>query len=132
MKEAVMPRMLFACLIFIICGFIPSYGQEIITDRPDFTESPVTVPVGSIQIETGAEYTRDNPASELSCPNALVRMGLFEKLECRIGFTGWTRLKEESRASRFYLNDIAVETKFRFTPSDAAIPIATVDRKSVV
>ena len=52
-------------IIFVIVLTMPfsSFSQEkekalgtLITDRPDATESPSTIPAGYIQVETGAFY----------------------------------------------------------------------------
>jgi hypothetical protein len=55
-----MPRMklnkYFAAFFFIILLFSfrsKLISQELITDRPDITESAVTVPIGDLQIEDG-------------------------------------------------------------------------------
>ncbi len=62
----------------------------LITDRPDATESPNTVPVGYIQVETGAFYEsfkENGVTSETYTYNTtLVRLGLLENLELRLGW----------------------------------------------
>ena len=70
-------------------------GQDLITDRPDFTESAVVVPNGSLQIEAGATFeTSDLPGSRgnletLSGPELLLRWGFHDRLELRIGVPNW-------------------------------------------
>ncbi len=63
---------------------------EMITDRPDATESPNTVPVHSFQIETGAFYEsfkeNNNETETIGYNTTLVRYGLLEKFELRIGW----------------------------------------------
>lgn len=63
---------------------------ELITDRPDQTESSSTVPVGSVQVEAGwlREEIDDEVTSE-SAPGVLLRIGLTEELELRVGWAGW-------------------------------------------
>ena len=62
---------------------------EIITDRPFQTLSSATVPVKSVQLESGFEYAHDRAGrveSEfISYNNLLLRLGLFEKVELRFG-----------------------------------------------
>lgn len=63
-------------------------GQEIITDRPDQTESPNAVPIGILQIESGVlfEQNEDILGSErLSLyPTNLFRLGIANRLELRL------------------------------------------------
>ena len=47
--------------------------DPISTDRPDFTESPVAVPTGRVQLETGATVVRDAGETIGSGPEALIR-----------------------------------------------------------
>ena len=64
--------------------------DALITDRPDATESPNTVPVGYIQVETGAFYESfkdNNIKNETYTYNTtLVRLGLLTNLEFRLGW----------------------------------------------
>lgn len=63
---------------------------ELITDRPDATESPNTVPLKSLQIETGAYYESfkdGNIKNEvLGYNTSLLRYGLLNNLELRLGW----------------------------------------------
>ncbi len=72
--------------------------EPIITDRPDFTESAVTVPRGHLQLETGytGAYDRENGRRESahSFPEALLRIGLMTDFELRLGWTGYVYQEE--------------------------------------
>jgi len=63
---------------------------ELITDRPDATESPSTVPVGTLQIETGAFYTSFEEADikheVIGYNTTLLRYGILDNLEIRLGW----------------------------------------------
>ena len=71
--------------------------DDIITDRPDQSESAVTVPKGFIQIELGGTYEKDKIEHEfpllvpakttesISAPSALIRYGIFNNIELRFG-----------------------------------------------
>lgn len=65
---------------------------ELITDRPDQTESAYTVPPRLFQIELGAAYGQSQDGSEKtvlqSIPQALVRIGLSRRFEIRLGVPG--------------------------------------------
>lgn len=60
-------------------------GAPLVTDRPDFTESAVTVPRGDVQLESGYTFTRAEGGDEHALGEVLLRIGLVERLEARIG-----------------------------------------------
>ena len=89
----------FLPMVCLITGF-SAFGQ-IETDRPDFTESPNTVPQGALQIETGfilehdaaiVVYPFPGTATEkrtyrnTTLNTTLLRFGLFENLELRFNY----------------------------------------------
>jgi len=64
---------------------------NIVTDRPDQTESPTLVPKGYFQIETGGFYTEDEDDNDfkttsLGYNTTLLRYGLLDNLELRLGW----------------------------------------------
>jgi len=67
---------------------------DLITDRPDATESPNTVAVGAIQIETGGFYTSFEETIDgnkikqevLGYNTTLIRYGILDNLELRLGW----------------------------------------------
>lgn len=66
----------------------PAHGQAeapMVTDRPDFTESALTVPRGGIQLESGYTFTQADDAEEHTLGEVLFRVGLVDRLEARIG-----------------------------------------------
>ncbi|RZT00286.1 transporter [Aquimarina brevivitae] len=62
----------------------------LVTDRPDATESPTVVPIGTVQIETGAFYEESEDLNVVlkntTFNTTLMRIGLLERLELRIGW----------------------------------------------
>jgi hypothetical protein len=92
--------------------FIPFLflGQEtenfdLITDRPDATESPNTVPQHHLQIETGLNYEtfkeRNIQIETKSFNSTLLRFGLLKNLEIRLGW--------DFEETKFSINDIDPE-----------------------
>lgn len=79
---------------------------ELITDRPDQTESSVTVPPGYAQLEMGWTFTRDDEVGSRiethQFPSTLVRIGLLKWMEVRLGWTGyaWEDFHDASRKTR--------------------------------
>ena len=112
-------------LIILLCAFGLSslHAQELVTDRPDFTESALAIPARMIQIESGAEFVRFNSLEEWTYPNALARIGVGYNLELRLGFSGWNTISSGNQ-SNTYLNDILLEAKYQFTKEDALVPFA--------
>lgn len=72
---------------------VPLRGQAdhpLVTDRPDFTESAVTVPGRGLQLESGYTYTRAGDADEHALGEILLRIGLRDRLEARLGVNSHT------------------------------------------
>jgi hypothetical protein len=68
---------------------------EIVTDRPDVTESAIVVPKGSLQVENGITWTSDHGTRTYDVSETLVRVGVATRTEIRIvtpnylgGFSG--------------------------------------------
>ncbi|MFP4597515.1 MAG: transporter [Persicimonas sp.] len=62
--------------------------DELVTDRPSFTESSSTVPTGRLQLEAGLGYTYFDMLDGLHAfdgPNLLARVGLADFAELRLG-----------------------------------------------
>jgi hypothetical protein len=101
--------------LFFFIFIYPLYSQELVTDRPDQTESAVTVPLNSLQIETGFAYEKfkENNISveNYSIAGTLFRYGLFENVELRIG-TGY--LINKADVSNDGFGDFLLGTKINF------------------
>jgi Putative MetA-pathway of phenol degradation len=67
--------------------------DDLETDRPDITESSSVVGAGLWQLETGVLFQSDRvdpvTAHDMSLPNALLRIGVSNRLELRIGGEGF-------------------------------------------
>ena len=76
----------FALLLLICASRLQA--QEIVTDRPDQTESSLTVPRGSLQIETGSAFAFLESDGFLeknfATPSTLFRVGITRWLELRL------------------------------------------------
>ncbi|MCH7761320.1 transporter, partial [candidate division TA06 bacterium] len=88
--------------------------EELVTDRPDQTESSVVVPRGFIQIESGWIYTEnDDVAGDViqthQLPSSLLRVGVLDNVELRLGMDGWNWKRGGVREKDF--GDIEVGTK---------------------
>jgi hypothetical protein len=62
----------------------PQFAQVIVTDRPDQTESAVSVPKGIFQLETGMGLDINDAERNLVLNTTLFRYGLANNLEIRL------------------------------------------------
>ena len=62
----------------------PAADSEIVTDRPDITESGIVVPRGSLQFENGLTWTEDHGHTMVDLSETLVRFGIYDRTEVRI------------------------------------------------
>jgi hypothetical protein len=71
--------------------------HEIATDRPDQANTPVLVPTGALQIETGAMVEKDNTREQdfinYAYNNSLLKFGVNENFEARLGL-GYLGVKQ--------------------------------------
>lgn len=80
---------------------------DLVTDRPDQTESSSTVGPGYIQLEMGWTHSvEDDPVRviEDSFPETLLRIGLFEQLELRFGYDGYLRQDTSTRPNKTHID----------------------------
>ena len=63
-------------------------SPELVTDRPDQTESATVVPRGLLQVETGYLFARDGGVDSFAVPGTLFRIGLGGRTELRLGHAG--------------------------------------------
>ncbi len=91
---------------------------DLITDRPDFTESGVVVPPGSIQLEAGFTFEEGpDSGSFFTGPEALIRWGISETLELRLGAPNFERIANGESQSG--LGDASLGAKWQLGPVGA-------------
>lgn len=69
-------------------GGADAQSPDLVTDRPDQTESAAVVPRGLFQVETGYLFTRDGGVNTHAAPGTLFRIGLGGRTELRLGHAG--------------------------------------------
>ncbi len=88
------------CRIFIVVGYClilgviialpqPASAQALVTDRPDFTESAVSVAPQHVQFEGGYTFGRTGDVETQTIGEFLIRLGLIERVEARIGVNSY-------------------------------------------
>lgn len=152
-KSAV-PNQQFACLL---CGMIQvwtltpntccfadepvtteSKREPISTDRPDFTESTSVVGWRILQIEAGYTFTKDRENDERwtdhTAPELLLRIGIHELVEFRLGWDGYSTTElntfrsndnGRSRDRQTHIDgstDLLAGFKFHLIDQDGGIP----------
>lgn len=93
-------------------------AQNIVTDRPSFTESAVVVPLRSLQLEAG--FTHEAVTDDLNAftvGEVVGRFGLMQNMELRIEAPSYRRLSDPVDRSGF--GDMALGAKYQFGPTDS-------------
>jgi hypothetical protein len=107
----------------------PDLYAPLVTDRPDFTESSVTVGRGVVQLETGYTFSYDSEGNEStthhSFPETLLRIGMFaEWFELRID---WNYAIEQvdvggDEDTSDGAEDLGLGIKLALTPQEGCLP----------
>lgn len=126
-------RALFIVLVsyaFVSSTCLAAELPELVTDRPDQTESSTTVPYESIQIETGWTHSErnDDDLETDVFPETLLRYGLAEKLELRFIYAGYVWENDVSTDAGAQDNegsgDLAVGFKLKLWDEEDWLPEA--------
>ncbi|WP_347172936.1 transporter [Polaribacter uvawellassae] len=100
-----------AIIILFITGI--TSAQEIITDRPDQTESSSTLPAKSLQIEAGSLFQRSSGIQTNAYPSVLWRHGVTKGVEFRFLTQFETNKQLNSSLKNSGISDIQVGTKIQ-------------------
>jgi len=92
-------------------------AQTIVTDRPDQTESSVTIPRKSLQIESGLQIEKTNinniPEKQLLIPTTLFRYGLTKNIELRFVEQLENRKSSLDSDANFGVSDLEIGAKIQ-------------------
>lgn len=112
-------------LTLIVVGILASSAfasaDDIVTDRPDATESSSVVEPGYYQIEAGWIYA-DNDGTGVdvhTLPQTLFRMGIVDRLELRLGWDGYI---DEGSGGASGVGDGELGTKIYLLEAEGNIP----------
>ena len=107
-----MNKVLTTLVILIVLGF-NALAQEIVTDRPDQTESSSTVPINSLQIEAGFLLGNGETSIERQylAPTTLFRYGLTRGIELRLGEQ--IEFNDNTPGSKFGVSNLELGTKIQ-------------------
>jgi hypothetical protein len=98
--------------------------QELVTDRPDITESSIVVPAGTLVAESGFTWTRDQGKGVLDLSESLVRFGLGYRTELRFGVPSYFHNLGERGPSGF--DDASFGVKEQIGPLPGGIDLAVI------
>ncbi len=129
---------MYKIVLFLAAFFISESisTQQMVTDRPDQTESASTVLKGSLQIESGGyiEFREDDleTINQVILPTTLFRYGLFEGVEIRVlNQIGGAKSTSEVK-SRTGIYDIEIGSKIQiFQNKNTHTQIAFLSHLSV-
>lgn len=95
--------------------------EPLVTDRPDFTESTDTVPRGHFQLEGGYTLARVEDDESQSLGELLLRVGLGERWEARIG-AGSHSWIDSPAGDLSGFEDPSLGIKIRLSPETDLLP----------
>ena len=108
--------------VIVLLISINTFTQEIVTDRPDQTESSVTVGKNNFQIESGLSFLNKSNNSETSFfgPSTLMRYGISNGIELRLmSQYESTKFKQVDGNNNFSgLNDLEIGYKIQLLQSE--------------
>lgn len=124
-----MKKLLLISVMFVIAMSVRAQESDIITDRPDQTESPFAVKKGIVQIESGLLFERVRLSNLFSqhrsvYPTNLFRIGLVEKLELRVvnevvKYRIVNNLTQETVGSVSGTENMQIGLKYQFSQDDS-------------
>ena len=114
-------------LLLVLVVAAPAWAQQdddVDADRPGVGTSPVLVPRGALQVETGVEYGRERRAGETTEQRTslvtLVRYGLLDGVELRLALEPVVALRGPEDATN--VGDLVLSTKLRVLTTEGLRP----------
>ena len=91
--------MLLCTIVFISVSSLlhAQPDNDMVTDRPDFTESAVVIAPGKWQVESGATWQRVAREDIFSGAELLLRLGIFDRWELRLGLPDYQTVDGNSQ-----------------------------------
>lgn len=102
----------------------PKAGDEIVTDRPDVTNSSIVVPVGSLQSENGVNVSARDGARIFDGTNSRLRLGVAPCVELLVDLPTYFAAVRSPASSGF--SDIAPAVKWQISPVPGKVDLSAV------
>lgn len=114
-------------------GFGPAaFDADLESDRPDFTEGTQTITPGHLQLEGGYTFSYDDSGNEEKtghvAPELLLRVGLHDIIEFRLGWAGYINEETESDGgseTQDGVSDLNLGAKFGLLRDELTISVIT-------
>ena len=120
MKRTILSVLMLCALCVGVCA------QEVAftADRPGASTGTSVLGQGVLQLEQGVEFQRESKENTFTFSNTLVRYGLCERMELRIGGDGFMCNNESKKECAF--SGISLGTKISCYEGKGAIPAVSV------
>lgn len=106
-------------------GRVAALGGSVISERPGFSSSPDATPVGRFNVEAGIEYGHEEQGAQdvdrVTLPFGLLRVGVVDWLELRLGWAGTSQIEIGDR-DRDELADPTLGFKWQINQGSALLP----------
>src|SRR6202166_2656169 len=102
----------------------PSIKNEIITDRPDVTNSSIVIPAGSLQIENGVNLSARDGDRSIDGTNTRLRFGIANCLEFLLDTPTYFANVSNPQNSGF--SDVAPALKWQISPVPGKVDLSAV------
>jgi len=93
--------------------------DPLVTDRPSFSASVVTVPPGRFQLESGYAFSREEATVGSDVGEILARIGLISRWELRLAINSYSFSKDTSGTQSGF-EDVYVGTKIEITHASSS------------
>ncbi|MGH7566367.1 MAG: transporter [Gemmatimonadota bacterium] len=122
-----MTKLWFALSLFVLPATGLAQDSELVTDRPDFTESASVPGRGRVQLEGGWTVEGTGDAREHSLGEILVRIGIGERFEARLEPATWISVDDGEGAEASGLDDAGIGFKaMLFDAAPPGVPAAAI------
>jgi hypothetical protein len=101
------------CLVVVAPSQVAAQTPDLVTDRPDQTESTSIVPRGYVQLETGGLVAAEGSGRAQQWGASVLRVGVAGPLEFRLGWAGWQRVTAPSQPAVSGVGDLNLGVKYR-------------------
>lgn len=122
-------KRLFIVAILAVCYFNGKAQDniEFTADRPGASTGPSVVGRGVIQLEQGVQYDSNEGTSTFTFSNTLLRYGLFDAMEIRLGGDVFLYQPEKQLSGyKAAFSGLSVGTKIKCFEGQGAIPAVSV------
>ncbi len=120
-RAALVLSLIFPALLF--AQDVHRDGADLVTDRPDITESSIVVPKGSLQFENGFTWTSDHGTRTLDASETLIRLGVSDRFELRVAAPNYL----ESLAGSFSgFGDLSLGFKQQIGPLPGDVELSVI------